>query len=339
MLLDRSETLAGCDRRTDQVSVASGTRQSWCPWDRREVTPTRRRGLLASTPAGMVGLTRCRPVTAQMGQEYSTDTVVVSFPIAGAFELHTAAGSRIADVNSAVMHNPAEPFRTSHPEGSLEGGRCGDDCVWTAPTEATLRDAFARHGLAWDPRTPFPALALQTSAPTFMAVRDLLRMVARPGGAEPIAVQEAMVALFDRLAADVAAAGPLMNETARRDDTLRAHRRCAEDVKRVLVSRFRTQLDLEEISRSVHVSPFHLCRVFKSRVGVPIHRYLNRLRLREAYDTVSRGCTNLATLADGLGFSSHSHFTESFRKEFGRPPSAVRTDGIADPLATALTMT
>jgi AraC-like DNA-binding protein len=75
------------------------------------------------------------------------------------------------------------------------------------------------------------------------------------------------------------------------------------------------------------VSPFHLARVFHERAGVPVHRYLTRLRLRAALDRLMGGADDLTALALDLGFSSHSHFTDAFRTEFGRPPSAVRHSG------------
>jgi AraC-like DNA-binding protein len=57
---------------------------------------------------------------------------------------------------------------------------------------------------------------------------------------------------------------------------------------------------------------------------VPIHRYLNRLRLREAMETMAEREVDLSDLALGLGFSSHSHFTAAFRKELGIPPRGMK---------------
>ena len=74
----------------------------------------------------------------------------------------------------------------------------------------------------------------------------------------------------------------------------------------------------------MHTSPFHLARVFQHRTGQPIHRYLTRLRLRASLERLSDGTSDLAALALALGFSSHSHFTDSFRREFGCKPSDVR---------------
>ncbi|WP_422928269.1 helix-turn-helix domain-containing protein [Singulisphaera sp. PoT] len=40
----------------------------------------------------------------------------------------------------------------------------------------------------------------------------------------------------------------------------------------------------------------------------------------------SRGAADLTALALELGFSSHGHFSDTFRREFGRTPSEVRRE-------------
>jgi AraC-like DNA-binding protein len=57
---------------------------------------------------------------------------------------------------------------------------------------------------------------------------------------------------------------------------------------------------------------------------MPIHRYLTLLRLRASLDRLAEGASNLTALALEFGFSSHSHFADAFRREFGRTPSDVR---------------
>ena len=50
-------------------------------------------------------------------------------------------------------------------------------------------------------------------------------------------------------------------------------------------------------ARSLYVSTFHLCRLFKHETGMPIHHYLNRLRLRAALEPVVGGTGDLGELA------------------------------------------
>jgi len=111
----------------------------------------------------------------------------------------------------------------------------------------------------------------------------------------------------------------------RRGRTRSAHATVAEDAKSVLTSGFTRRLTVDELARSVHVSPYHLTRVFRRQTGFALHDYLNQLRLREALKRILDGQDDLATLAGELGFSSHSHFSANFRRAFGVAPSAARS--------------
>ncbi len=55
-----------------------------------------------------------------------------------------------------------------------------------------------------------------------------------------------------------------------------------------------------------------------------MHRYLTRLRLRAALEKLAEPRVDLTVLALDVGFSSHSHFTRSFQREFGLAPSQAR---------------
>jgi AraC family transcriptional regulator len=71
-------------------------------------------------------------------------------------------------------------------------------------------------------------------------------------------------------------------------------------------------------------SVFHLARIFKVRTGFSLHTYRTQLRLRAALERLREPGLDLIDIALDLGFSSHSHFTETFRRSFGKTPSAVR---------------
>jgi transcriptional regulator GlxA family with amidase domain len=48
------------------------------------------------------------------------------------------------------------------------------------------------------------------------------------------------------------------------------------------------------------------------------------LRLATGHARVRDGATNLTQLAIDLGFSSLAHFSSTFRRAYGRPPSGIR---------------
>lgn len=95
-------------------------------------------------------------------------------------------------------------------------------------------------------------------------------------------------------------------------------------IQKILAIRFEQNPSLEQIATQLNYSPFHLCRIFRKHTGQSIRQYLNQLRLRVSLEYVTQANTDLTRLALEMGFSSHSHFTEAFRKTFGTPPSTLR---------------
>ena len=84
---------------------------------------------------------------------------------------------------------------------------------------------------------------------------------------------------------------------------------------------------LAELARKLLTSPFHLARVFRAETGFTLAGYRQALRLRAALERLPENDRDLSALALELGFSSHSHFTASFTREFGVPPSALKDPG------------
>lgn len=95
-------------------------------------------------------------------------------------------------------------------------------------------------------------------------------------------------------------------------------------VHEVVRRRFQEQLTLAQIGRVVHCSPFHLSRLVTKVTGLTIHRLLVRHRLRHALERVLDSGEGLSAIAFATGFSSHSHFTDAFRREFGCSPDRIR---------------
>jgi AraC-like DNA-binding protein len=84
-----------------------------------------------------------------------------------------------------------------------------------------------------------------------------------------------------------------------------------------------TPLSLSTIAAEVGASPTYLTDLFRRAEGMPIYRYQSRLRL--ARSLLRLGVADdITDLALELGFSSHSHFTSTFRATFGVTPSAHR---------------
>jgi AraC family transcriptional regulator len=111
---------------------------------------------------------------------------------------------------------------------------------------------------------------------------------------------------------------------ASRDRTRAAHRELAEAAKAIIARSFAQPLSLARLASRLRTSPYHLARVFRAETGFIVDGYQRSLRVRTALERLPSYPEGLTTLALELGFSSHSHFTETFRREFGvRPPPCV----------------
>jgi AraC-like DNA-binding protein len=195
------------------------------------------------------------------------------------------------------------------------------------PAPAVLADIIRELDSTIDdrPKRPFPFVMGPCVKGVFLRHREL---VTRLEGAalqplEPLWADETALQLVaDVLEAAFARRG--LPAKKRRVETEAEHAELAEAVKSLLARRLCERITLDEIARALDASPFHLARVFQTQTGVPVHRYLSRLRLRTALDRIEAGARDLTALALQLNFSSHSHFTDAFRREFGLTPSNFR---------------
>jgi AraC-like DNA-binding protein len=78
------------------------------------------------------------------------------------------------------------------------------------------------------------------------------------------------------------------------------------------------------LSRVAHLSPFHLARAFRHRVGTSPHRYLMDVRLAAAESMLRDGDLTVTRIADRTGFASLAHLGRRFAERYGMPPSAYR---------------
>ena len=83
-------------------------------------------------------------------------------------------------------------------------------------------------------------------------------------------------------------------------------------------------VQMPEIARSVGVSQRQLERLFKQHIGCTAVQYGLLLRLQTARVLLISTQMSVRDIAAASGFNALSHFTHSFRKFFGRPPSEYR---------------
>lgn len=85
-----------------------------------------------------------------------------------------------------------------------------------------------------------------------------------------------------------------------------------------------SDVSLDELSRLVQLSRFHLSRRFKSTFGMAPHRYVVERRLDTAKRLLKESDLSVADVATATGFSSAGLFIRTFRTATGVTPLAYR---------------
>jgi AraC-like DNA-binding protein len=261
-------------------------------------------------------LERQTAVTAERQQFWH----VIGFPHAGSYVLHSEGDRALIDVNSIAFFNPLGVYRTSHPHG------CGDRGGGLVVRPDVIADALSEWDEPADPDSArFPFLRAPSSPRAYWIQHLLLSRLVAGEPVDPLEVEESALAL---VAESIAAGRHLLrNWPSERPGTVRRRLESVDAARGYLAAHFREPMRLSDVAAAAGVSPFHACRTFKRETGVSVNGFLHRLRLRQALAELPDCRGDITRLALDLGYSSHSHFTYAFRREFGVPPSAAWNRG------------
>jgi AraC family transcriptional regulator len=265
----------------------------------------------------------CRPRDVQRGAEEWSLVHQVVFPRRGIFERETGGRRLLADATQVLFFNREEGYRVAHPGG------CGDDCTVFAFDDRLSREAVEEWDPAWAESSDrlFRFQQIASDARAFWW-QDVLRQAARAGAGQQLKLDEAAFGLLRSvLQSGYQQQGlePRRGQPAvPHSPTSRLHVEQVQRTQLLLARRFAEDLSLEALAQAAHCSSFHLARLFRAQCGVSMHEYRHRLRLREAVRRLAEGEADLSALALSLGFSSHSHFSDAFRRAFGLSPSRSR---------------
>ncbi|MCB9741226.1 MAG: helix-turn-helix transcriptional regulator [Alphaproteobacteria bacterium] len=260
-----------------------------------------------------VGRYDCAQCNRAPGPEQPAAHHVLNFAAGGLYLKHLEGRDWVIDRNCVMFTNAGEVFRTSHPAGS------GDHGLWLSLSGATLAELAPSVDPALVDRgeAPFQRPTRPMSPEIYLRARRLAAELSGAeragGGLEGLEAEERLLEL-----------AALCLATPEPPPLPGGHRRLARDLQALLAQRYAERLSLGALAASLDTSRFHLARVFKAATGWTVHAYREQLRLREALERLRDPSLELSELALSLGFSSHSHFSDRFRRGFGCAPSEAR---------------
>jgi AraC-like DNA-binding protein len=250
----------------------------------------------------------CAPEAAAQGAEGFCTDFQICFPYTGLFVWHVGSDEVVGDANQVVFVRGGEAFRVSSPS------RCGYGELIVTPHIDVLMDIVHAEGRHLFEHPLFRRRAALAAPAVHAARMWFCRWIAAAAPRESLEAEEALVALLR---------AALQSDVRRLKQPAAATARLIRRAKEVLHERLTDHLRLTEIAKEVGASPAYLTDLFTRTEGIPLHQYLTRLRVARALIELPHS-NDITALALELGFSSHSHFTYTFRRELGCTPSEFR---------------
>ena len=278
--------------------------------------PCTRKVLFQSLGIAVVDF-RCRAHVAAEGGEEPNPTHSIVLVRRGVFRRTQQRETVVADANHVLLFNAGAPYRYAHP---LPGG---DACtILTVETRRAL-ELVGRHAPAdaEHPERPFRRGHGLSSPRAVWLLWELLHLAARQAGR--LALEDTLAELAHEAVA--CAYGVPVPSRPASPPAQRRRRDLVEAVKLMISERLERPPSLTELADVLGCSPYHLSHTFHGTAGLSLRAYVGRLRARVAAERLAAGATRLTALALDLGYADHSHFTNSFRHEWGVSPSTFRS--------------
>jgi len=234
------------------------------------------------------------------------------------------SGHREVVANSQVitLYNKGQEYRR---EGL---SHYGDQSIWLGFRKPEVIEALHAAGRAHSAleKAPFVWTHAHCEPDTYLLHRQLSRSLLSSRDSDFLAIPETAMQLLQRAVCGTGQQKVICRQTAVSPGTRERHRKLVDRCEALLSTRYEQVLTLESMASELATTPFHLSRVFSRRTGKSIHQYLLQMRLRAAMDRmISSPRDRLTDIGLEVGFATPSHFSQSFRKNFGVSPRQFRS--------------
>jgi len=228
----------------------------------------------------------------------------VCFPRRSVWIRYSGSKSFVADPSLATIYSPGQEYTREAISSD------GDYCEWFAVSSSIAHDIDRQD-------KPFTSGLAPVDRTLYLWQRKFFTRL-EAGLVNKLEAEETII----RIVTAVITRSGSTNESTKRDE----REFLVQRAKAMLSSNLNAQIGIDELASALGVSPFHLCRVFRTHSGQTLHDFRTELRLRSSLERLAETHSDISRTAHELGFSSHSHFTAAMRKTFGTTPSALRAE-------------
>lgn len=236
--------------------------------------------------------------------------VSIAIVTSGTFQYRGSGsnGREVMTPGSILLGSPGQAFECGHEHGA------GDRCL-SFRFRPDYFERIAEGSRVSDVRRVFRSLRLPPVPTVSPVVADACAAMA---GSSAIAWEE----LGIRVAAHVVRADGELDPDPRAitSDVISRVTRTV----RMIEAHPAGDLTTIRLAREAGLSPFHFLRTFEKVTGVTPHKYILRMRLRNAATMLAAGSNRILDVALDAGFGDVSNFNHAFRAEFGVSPRRYR---------------
>jgi len=97
-----------------------------------------------------------------------------------------------------------------------------------------------------------------------------------------------------------------------------------EKAKNYIDDNYRKEISLEDVSRSVDISPYYFSKLFKDETGENFIEYLTAVRINRAKNLLQNGHLSIKEICMESGYSDPNYFSRNFKKHTGVTPREYR---------------
>lgn len=272
--------------------------------------------IIFETDLVRIGAFRCQPGERFFQDSGPAQNYCFVFPRTAVEIQHEDERAFAANPNVVTFYNRHQSYRRK------AISERGDHCDWFGVDADVARDVVRMFdpNVADRPERPFLMSRSWSDPRIYLLQRQLFQRVAAARYSDPLGIEEQVVFLLERV---IRRAYQMFQPKV--EHLTGRQREAAHYVELLLGRQFPRPLHLHAIAVETGMSVYHLCRTFRRVTGLGIHQYRHCLRIRSALEHVGEYKMPLTQIALELGFSSHSHFTSAFHREFGETPSTLRS--------------
>ncbi len=97
-----------------------------------------------------------------------------------------------------------------------------------------------------------------------------------------------------------------------------------DKARKYIEENYDRDISLDDVSRSVDISPFYFSKLFKDSTGSTFIEYLTNLRINKARELIEEGELTMKEIGMQVGYADANYFSRTFKKNVGVTPTDYR---------------